>query len=148
LSGTDCTPTTTVNATDALKAQLVTTMTAGTFCVNVADIGTVTDDLSFSLRVVQLPSPGTPTPITDTFASNVTPLGSASRTFTVTAGGTVTATIQSLGAAVDVGFAVGVANVTTDLCTATTMVTGSSGAVISLPADPSVYCVKILTRAS
>jgi hypothetical protein len=143
LSGTTCTPTTIVNTTAALKAQLVTTLAAGTFCVNVADLGTVTDDLSFSLRVVQLPSSGTPTSTTDTFSSNVTPRGSASRTFTVTAGGTVTATLQSLGAPVDVGFAIGMANVATDLCTATTMVTGSTGTAISLPADPSVYCVKI-----
>ena len=80
LSGTACTPTTTVNATAALKAQLATALAAGTFCVNVADLGTVTEDLSFSLRVVQLPSSGTPTSTTDTFSSNVTPRGSASRT--------------------------------------------------------------------
>ena len=143
LNGTACTSTTTVNATSALKAQLATTLAIGTFCVNVADLGTVTEDLLFSLRVVQLPSAGVPTSTTDTFSSNITPLGSASRTFTVAASGTVTVTLQSLGAAVDVGLSLGVANVTSDLCTATTTVMGQSGTVISMPADPSTYCVKI-----
>jgi len=143
LSGTDCTPTTTVSATAALKAQLVTALAVGTFCVNVADTGNVTEDLSFSLRVVQLPSAGTPTSTTDVFSSNVTPKGTASRTFTVMAGGTVTATLQSLGAPVDVGFAVGMAGVSADLCTATVMATGPAGTALSLPADPGIYCVKI-----
>jgi hypothetical protein len=143
LTDTVCTPTTTVNVTAALKAQLRTNLAAGTFCVNVADIGNVTDDLSFTLRVVSLPLIATPTSTTETFSSNLTPGGSASRTFTVTTSGTVTATLQSFGASVDVGFAIGVANVTTSLCTATTVVTGQSGTSISLPADPSTYCVKI-----
>ena len=143
LNGTTCTPTMTVNVTAALKAQLATTLAAGTFCVNVADIGNVTDDLSFALRIVQLPASAAATSTTDTFASNITPRGSASRIFTVSASGTVVATLQGLGASADVGFAVGVANVTTDLCTATVSVTGQTGTAISVPADPGTYCVKI-----
>ena len=53
LSDTTCLPTTTVSATAALKAQLTTTLAAGTFCVNVADPGGVTEDLSFTLRVIE-----------------------------------------------------------------------------------------------
>jgi hypothetical protein len=36
------------------------------------------------------------------------------------------------------------AGVSTDLCTATVMEIGSAGTAISLPADPGVYCVKIV----
>ena len=142
-TGAVCTPTTTVSATAALKAQLTTSLAAGTFCVNVADPGGVTADLSFTLRVTQHPASSTPTNSTETFSSNLTPGGSASRTFTVNSAGTVTATLTSLGASVDVGFAVGVANVTSNLCTVTSVVTGQTGAAISLPADPSTYCVKV-----
>ena len=144
---TTCTPTTTVSATPALKAQLTTTLTAATYCVNVADPGTVTDDLSFTLRVVALPTSTAGTSTTETFSSNVAPGGSSSRTFIVAAGGTVSATLQSLGAPVDVSLAIGVANVSTQLCTATAVVTGQGGTQLSLPADPSTYCVKIFDRA-
>ena len=120
----------------------------GTFCVNVADPGTVTDDLSFTLRVVLLPVAAAATSTTETFSSNLTPKGSAARTFTVAASGTVTATLQSLGAAADVSLALGVANVSTQLCTPTAVVTGQSGTQISLPADPSTYCVKIFDRGN
>jgi hypothetical protein len=142
-TGTVCTPTTTLNATPALKAQLTTTLAVGTFCVNVADPGGVTEDLSFALRVTQHPASSTPTNSTETFSSNLPPGGSASRTFTVNSAGTVTATLTSFGASVDVGFAVGIANVSSHLCTVTAVVTGQTGTVISQPADPSTYCVKL-----
>jgi len=142
-TGSTCTPTTTVNATPALKAQLATSLATGTFCVNVADVGNVTDDLSFTLRVTQLPISSAATESTETFSSNLASGGSASRTFTVNSAGTVTATLSSLSGSAEAGFAIGVANVSSSLCTVTSVVRGSTGTVISLPADPSTYCVKI-----
>jgi len=144
LDGVNCVATTTVNAVPALKAQLSTTLPAGTYCVNLADIGNVTEDVTFVLRVVQNPTTSATGNVTESFSSNIALGGAASRSFTMYVGGTVTTTLQSLGSSANVGLGIGVAGVSSDLCTLTMMVTGPAGTQISIPADPSTYCVKVI----
>lgn len=51
-SGTGCGVTTTVNATPALASQITNVMSAGTYCVELSDAGSVTDSVNFSVRIV------------------------------------------------------------------------------------------------
>jgi hypothetical protein len=51
-AGTGCGLTSTVNATAALASQISNFMNAGTYCVDVADNGTLSDTVNFNVRIV------------------------------------------------------------------------------------------------
>lgn len=51
-SGESCASTQTLGASAALVAQLVPTQPAGTYCVSVADAGTLTGSVNFAVRIV------------------------------------------------------------------------------------------------
>ena len=50
--GTDCAVTNSVTTAPGLTAQLVNSLTAATYCAKIYDLGEVTNDLTFTVRIV------------------------------------------------------------------------------------------------
>ena len=50
--GTDCTVTNSVTTAPGLTAQLVNSLTAGTYCAKIYDLGTLTGPVTFAVRIV------------------------------------------------------------------------------------------------
>ena len=50
--GTDCNVTNSINAAPGLTAQLVSTLPPATYCARVADIGSLTASVNFTVRIV------------------------------------------------------------------------------------------------
>src|SRR5437879_7008804 len=77
-------------ATPALTAQLSSSATTGAHCVDIYDVGNLSGNVNFGVRITIAPSSNTSaTTVTDTFASTLAVQGTASRTFTVAKAGTV-----------------------------------------------------------
>ena len=89
-------------------------------------------------------SPTTPTKSgPETWASALAPGGTSSRSFTVTAAGTINVTMTSAGSTVGLG--VGLPRVSGGGCRLSVSVTtgGGSAPQISTPADAGQYCVQV-----
>jgi hypothetical protein len=50
--GTGCTVTQSLNASAALNAQLVSAVTPDIYCVQISDVGTLTEPVNFTIRIV------------------------------------------------------------------------------------------------
>jgi hypothetical protein len=111
-SGTDCATFLEVQATPSLFPQVDGHgLRPGTYCVRVADRGSLSGTVNFAVRMVypNLPTIAALDPRTETFASTLPTMGFASRTITATQTGTVTVTLESLGGGIDaVGLGIGV----------------------------------------
>ncbi|MES1255001.1 MAG: hypothetical protein ABUS56_05300 [Acidobacteriota bacterium] len=95
------------------------------------------------------PAPTTPTttsPTTETFASILAPLGTASRTFVASASGTITATLTTAGppSNVAVQLGLGAPNPAGPGCALTKVVTAVAGTQLTTTGDAGSYCVAIL----
>ena len=51
-SGTECSVTNSVTTAPGLTAQLVNSLTAGTYCTKIYDLGTLTGPVNFAVRIV------------------------------------------------------------------------------------------------
>lgn len=91
------------------------------------------------------PTTTTPTAATDTFVSTVAVRGSAARTFTTSASGTVKVTLATLGnGSATVGLGIGVPATAAPCSLAQSVVTGPGSAPqIATSADAGVYCVQL-----
>jgi hypothetical protein len=148
--GIGCALTTSQNVGPGLSAQISTTLEPGTYCVNLADPGTLPATATFVVRITRAPTSLTPPapedPTTMTFASNVTVGGTASRTFTSSQPGTVSLTLESAGPPSGVVLGIGVGIVRLDgscgLSRAVTTAAGSSPQ-FETPVDVGRYCVRV-----
>jgi hypothetical protein len=146
LSGTDCTPFTTVTVGKALVAQITQSLDPGLpFCVSVTDTGSLQQDANFFVRIVSVTgSRFAPVPVatTETFTSNVFPSTSAARSFTTDTTNPITLTLQSTATpGVVLGLSVGVRDLTTCHITSTVKTAAGASAQLTINADAGVYCV-------
>ena len=92
-------------------------------------------------------APTTTSPVTELFSAQFIPGGSASRSFTAAASGTVSLTLSALGPPADlvVGFGVGIPQPSGAGCYMTESVqTGAATAPqITVPVDAGTYCVRL-----
>jgi hypothetical protein len=136
--------------TPALTAQIRTERTAGTHCVEIYDVGTLTTEVTFAIRIVVTPVANTSTqtasPGTDTFSSILTQQGSATRAVTASQAGTLSATMTSATPPnLLVGLGLGIPRADAGGCylsTASNILT-SAAAQVATAVDAGQYCVKV-----
>jgi hypothetical protein len=112
--------------------------------VSIADLGSLMSDVDFAIRINQsanttaIGSAGT-----DTFSSNLYPLGVATRTFGASQSGNVTVTLASVTPAATLGIGLGIPN-NNDCVLNTSVITAlGSGTTMSANADAGTYCVRM-----
>jgi hypothetical protein len=147
-----CVHTNTVRVAPSLLTQLTVTSTAEAHCVDIFDVGGLPGDVTFAVRVTTTPvlykAPAVvPAPGTETFSSNLLPLGSVSRTFTASQSGVVSVTLNSASppATVLLGLALGIPRVDGTGCLAYTSLNTVAGAApqITAQVDPGTYCFRV-----
>jgi hypothetical protein len=134
----------------ALTAQLRTERTAGTHCLELYDVGNLTGEVTFAVRIVVTPVANTSTPTaapgTIAFASILTVQGSATRNVTASQSGVLTANIATASPpGVIVGLGIGIPRADAAGCHLNTAVNTltSAAAQVSGTVDPGTYCVHI-----
>jgi len=151
-AGTGCAPLTvggtSTMATPGLAAQLRTSIAAGTYCIRVSDAGALSGDTDFVIRFVYPNPPQFVTsPFTETFASNLTVGGTATRSFISNNQGALAITLTDLGGSSSLVATIGVGVVANDGtgCRFAMLIETTAGAnpQISTPIDSGVYCVRI-----
>jgi hypothetical protein len=145
-----CPRTTDRRVTPALAAHIRTERTAGTHCVEIYDVGALTADVNYAIRVVVAPVSNTSTvtaaPGTDTFSSILPVQGSASRIVTATQNGSLSAILTSGSPPnVLVGLGLGVPRAAGGGCYLSTAVNTLTSAAVQVAStvDAGEYCVKV-----
>jgi hypothetical protein len=137
-----------VTVSAALTTQATLPLQAGSYCVNIADLGNLTEAAVFSVRVDSVtgtPSSGPGAVVNETFSSNVTKLGTAVRQINVTGTGDLSATLLTAGVTSPVlGFAIGAFDGANCLITKRQDVAGSATSTITAPVEAGSYCVKVV----
>jgi hypothetical protein len=131
-----------------LTSHLPLYLQAGVYCMTLTDTASALSEPMFvSVRVVQGIDDTAPEPRTETFASNITIAGVASRTFTALGPGQVDVTLSALGttSGLMAGLGLGVERPDGSGCALTHVVhTAASGsAQISASVDSGRYCVTL-----
>jgi hypothetical protein len=82
---------------------------------------------------------------TDTFATLVTPRGTAAHTFPVDTAGTITMTLTSVTPAIPIGLGIGIPGQGTSICSLSQSVETTAGAApqLTIAVDPGTYCVQV-----
>ncbi len=146
-NGDTCTPTITpVSAGPSLTTQISNaSMAVGIYCVGISDPGNLAATANFVVRINQGSPTGTATTVEETVASVFGIGGSYSRSFTVSQGGTITATLITLSPDVTVRMGLGVPGATGTDCAINTFVDAqaASSPQITVTGDPGYYCVKL-----
>jgi hypothetical protein len=141
-----CTPTSTVAASPALKAQLSPSLSSGNYCVRISDAGGVSEPLAFAIRIVTFPVTATADPnIVDALVTNLPVGGFAARTFSAAKGGTINVTLSSVSPSAALGIALGI-DIGGGACRLSKLVTAEPATEpqLSLPSDAGEYCVKVI----
>lgn len=145
-----CPRTTDRRVSPALAAHIRTERTAGTHCIEIYDVGTLTADVNYAIRAVVAPVSNTttvtPAPGTDIFSSVLTVQGSASRIVTATQNGSLSAILTSGSPPnVLVGLGLGIPRSDGGGCYLTTAVNTLTSAAVQVAAtvDAGEYCVKL-----
>jgi hypothetical protein len=143
---TTCTPTSTVTVTPALTTQITQELVTGTYCVGIADAGSLTGDVTFAVRIRKsLAPPDFGKAGTDTISTNLYPGGKINRTFGVTASGEVKLALTGVNPQATLGLGIGVTQDTFDDCYLNKIVVTTAGSQPQLTAnvEPGIYCVKV-----
>jgi hypothetical protein len=83
-------------------------------------------------------------PVTQTFASNITPSGHATRFISTAQAGTIVVKLDSLSPSVPMGLGIGIARADTHECFLSTVFTVSAGdEALRVDADSGAYCVQL-----
>jgi hypothetical protein len=142
--GTACTASTTVTVSPALTSQINQSLIAGTYCVAISDAGSLTSDLVFAIRINQTANTTAPGHAgTETFSSNLYPLGAAVRTFAASQSGNVTVALSNVTPAASVGIGLGVSDGSNCFLNTAVVTTPGAGTQLSASADAATYCVKM-----
>lgn len=143
--GGTCDALTSASAQAALRAQINVTASAGSFCVALADTGSVPVTANYSIRVVY----GTPSDETNsgtiTYDSSVLPGGFTARSFGAAVAGTATLTMDTFSPAsvASLGLGVGIQRNDGSGCEVSTQTTVTRGGVLQVPLDAGRYCVRV-----
>ncbi|MEO7189869.1 MAG: hypothetical protein ABI051_02300 [Vicinamibacterales bacterium] len=147
-----CTEVAEVNTPPRLTAQLPLFFSAGTYCVQISDPGTLAQAVDLVIRVVIAPPDNGNSAGTDTFSSNVAQGGTAARTVIATQPGDVRVTLASLGAPAGTiaALGLGLQGDEGSGCQLSKIVrtTAGGGPQLSASIDAGVYCVKLFEVAS
>jgi hypothetical protein len=133
-------------AAPALTAQVSNSATTGAHCVDIYDVGNLSGNVDFAVRITIAPSSNTSaTAVTETFASTLAVQGTASRAFTVAKAGTVSVTLATLAAAAEVGLGLGIPRSDGTGCLLYTSLNTVAGATAQITgsAEAGTYCVKL-----
>jgi hypothetical protein len=142
--GSACTGSATVTATPSLTSQYNQSLIPGTYCVQLADTGGLTSGVDFAIRVNQSANTSAVGQAgTETFSSNLYPLGVVARTFAVSQSGNVTVTLASVTPAAAVGFGLGIPNNNDCALNTSLITTPGAGADLSSAAEAGTYCVRL-----
>jgi hypothetical protein len=145
-NGTTCTVTTSLpSVSPSFVAPISATLATGIFCVRLADdAGALGGTVGFVVRISQGSPNEPPAPGTDTFVSNLTPLGATARFFTVTQPGTIFVTLSGLsgGSTLNLGLGSSTGGAVCSLAAAVDAAPDADPQ-IALPADPGNYCVNV-----
>jgi hypothetical protein len=140
--------TSSVTTTAGLTAQIANEMEPGTYCVRIFDPGGLTGAADFAIRIDYPLSAPEPTGTrTETFTSSLGVLGTASRSFTVSQGGTVSVRLESInplpGAVVGLG--IGIPRPDGSGCSLGRSLNTAAGSTAQITGgiDTGSYCVKI-----
>jgi len=134
-------------AVPGLAYQLSTDVEAGTYCLDVSDVGSLTVPVDFAVRIdanPQIVRGATSSPIV--FQSMLTEFGSSSRTFSPPHSGTATVTLDAVGPTpVAVGVGIGIPDPNGGGCLLSRTVTAGpgTGTLFSMAVETGVYCVQI-----
>ena len=149
--GNDCAGSTTVTVAPALTAHIKQSLAVATYCVKVSDPGSLSGNVDFGVIISQAADTtvlGSPAG-TDTFSSNLYPMGAVVRTFSMTQTGQATVTLSSVSPAASVGIGVGMTSDGNNcLLNQLVVTTPGSGTTISATADAGLYCVKVYDPGS
>jgi hypothetical protein len=147
--GSYCTPLDTNVTAPRLTAQLQRWLTAGSYCVQVSDPGTLAETVGAVVRI-SYPAPkllpGTGSPVT--LDSVVSPSGMTTKSFVTSREGDISITLNSAGPNGDtpVGLAIGVGGTDGGPCTLTRIVQTQAGPSpqITEHADAGIYCAAVI----
>jgi hypothetical protein len=144
--GTTCTATSTATVTPALTTHVTQELVTGTYCVGVADAGSLTGDVTFAVRIRKsLAPPSFGNAGTQTFSTNLYPGGTINRSFGVTANGEVKFGLTGVTPQANLGLGIGVAADSFDDCYLNKIIVTAPGSQPQLTAnvEPGIYCVKV-----
>jgi hypothetical protein len=145
--GTACVPQLSTDTAPRLTAALHGYFSPGTYCAAVIDPGNLTEPAGVTMRIVApalLDTGGDPGTVT--FASSITPAGTATRSFEASTPGTVSITLTDLSAgAVEAGLALGIWPGDGSGCkfAQVVRVVPSDTPHITTQVDPGDYCVML-----
>ena len=128
-----------------LSTQLQMLVSGGTYCVNVADIGQLTSDANFGVRITL----GDPTTSrgggTVTYTSTVLPGGFTARTFDASTRGNVTVFLDTIDPAsvASLRLGIGLPRVDAGGCLVTQSHTATRGSQFTFPVDAGTYCLQV-----
>lgn len=140
-----CDPIMVTHATPAFQAHQSLVLTRGFYCLDVFDVGAITEPVSVLVRIVHPIAVGQARPGTVTAASAITVGGSASRSFAATAPGTAVVTLTHLQPSVTTGLGLGIQKTDGTGCRVTRLIetTARSSPHFTVPFDPGTYCVQV-----
>jgi hypothetical protein len=144
-TGTGCAEVVSGVHAPGLRAHLASVLDAGSYCVQLFDVGNLTEFVGGLIRVVHPAPLVVPQPNTLTSASNMTVGGSFTRTFEASTPGTVSITLTDLQPSVPVGLGIGIIYDATVGCRLAQVITTTAGPSpqFTLQADPGEYCVQV-----
>ena len=143
--GTGCGPIHSATTPANLSTHLQLLASPGTYCVNVTDIGQLSSDATFGVRITL----GDPTTRrgagTIDYASTVLPGGFTSRTFDASTRGDVTVVLDSINPSSVTSLRLGIGIPRTDAggCLMTQSHVAARGATFTFPVDAGTYCLQV-----
>jgi hypothetical protein len=145
--GTGCNVTSPVLLSPGLTYQSTVSLAEGTYCVSIADAGSLSGPADFAIRIVQNPEEtAAGDPGTTLFFSELTVGGVATRTFQATRAGTIVLRLESLGPPAGVAATIGIGLPSADGsggCNVAVAIVASAPAEIGVPVAAGTYCAKI-----
>lgn len=143
-SGGGCAPTTSKTVSAALSGQVTAALRTGDYCVTLADSGSLTEPVNFTIRVVTSVgiTPGIGGTKLDLFPATLARGSFSLKTFQVNGIGTLTLTLTGVGAT-GAAIKIGVGLWDGEACRLNTAIIGSPSAdpLITTTADAGSYCV-------
>jgi hypothetical protein len=145
--GTACVPQLSTDTAPRLTAALHGYFSPGTYCAAVIDPGNLTEPVGVTMRIVApalLDTGGDPGTVT--FASSITPAGTATRSFEASTAGTVSITLTDLSAgAVETALGLGILATDRSGCKFAQIVRVLAGETphITAQVDAGDYCVSL-----
>jgi hypothetical protein len=132
-------------AVSRLTAHLTATASAAAYCVVIEDTAALPETAKYTLRITYGTFSTTQTSGTIPHTSNVIPGGSTSRTFTASADGSISVTLEAIAPASvpSLGVGIGYARGDGGGCEMSTSIVATRGAVLTVPVDAGAYCVKV-----